>query len=52
MNLEDHIKDIRLDLRLFYGYSAKEVRRMSDAKVIETYKAHTKDIKIIGCGIY
>ena len=45
-NPYDHIKDFRLDLRLFYGYSAKEVRKMSNDKVIEVYKLHTKDIKI------
>lgn len=44
-----NIKELRLDLRLFYGYSANEVRKMSDEKVINTYKLHTKDIEIGGC---
>ena len=48
-NPQDHIKDFRLDLRLFYGYSAKEVRKMNDQKVLETYRLHTKDIVIKGC---
>ena len=45
---ELNIKELRIDLRLYYGYTAKEIRKMKDSVVIDRYKEATKDIKIQG----
>jgi hypothetical protein len=47
--LEYQIKELRIDLRLFYGYTATQVRKMKDSEVIERYRDAVKDIKIKGC---
>jgi hypothetical protein len=47
--LECQIKELRIDLRLYYGYTATQVRKMKDSEVIERYKDAIKDIRIGGC---
>ena len=43
------VKEMRIDLRLYYGYTANQVRKMKDAEVQAAYREATKDIRIEGC---
>lgn len=43
------VKEMRTDLRLYYGYTATQVRKMKDSEVISAHHEAIKDIKIEGC---
>jgi hypothetical protein len=49
MNLEWQIKELRINLRLFHGYKAADVRKMTDQQVLSAYKEAIKDVRIKGC---
>ena len=40
------VKEMRIDLRLYYGYTATQVRKMKDAEVQAAHHEAIKDIKI------
>lgn len=46
---QDNVKELRIDLRLYHGYTAKEVRKMKHKEVIEKYREAMKDYKVYGC---
>ena len=43
------VKEMRIDLRLYYGYTATQVRKMKDSQVQAAHHEAIKDIKIEGC---
>jgi hypothetical protein len=43
------IKELRINLRLFHGYKAADVRKMTDQQVLSAYKEAIKDVRIEGC---
>ena len=43
------VKEMRIDLILYYGYTATQVRKMKDPEVEAAFKEAIKDIKIEGC---
>jgi hypothetical protein len=46
---EPDIKELRIDLRLFYGYTAKQVRKMKDSEVLAAYRKAVEHVRIEGC---
>jgi hypothetical protein len=43
------IKELRINLRLFHGYKAADLRKMTDQQVLLAYKEAIKDVRIEGC---
>ena len=46
---ELNIKELKIDLRLYYGYKAKDVAKMKDSEVVDRHKKATENIRAYGC---